>query len=441
MTRAGAADRRSFVLYFAILLTVAAVSLGWATALGWGDASPALMAGALVLAVLAELGAVPLRGGGYVSAGAAVDVAALMVLGPLPTAWINVVATAIVQGAVRRRPAHKVAHNAAAFALTALVSGAAFAAAGGRMGELRLPDDVPAMLACCAAYFLMNSLLASTALGLDSGPGLRRAWQRVFGATLVHQISFLAFGCLIAVIALRVGPWALAFLAPPALAARHTFRLYVGIRSDLKDFVRALSEVLDEVDPYTRQHSVRVAEYAVRLARGMNCSERQAEELEYAALVHDLGKIGPQHQRILHKAGALSHEDQRTLRGHPATGAGIIGRVSALRGSAEIVRLHHERPDGRGYPLGLRSDQVPLGARILNVADAFDAMTSDRPYRRALDVESALRELDRGGGSQFDRAVVDCLLELHREGRFTKLESPSTEELQLLRLRPLRART
>jgi putative nucleotidyltransferase with HDIG domain len=144
--------------------------------------------------------------------------------------------------------------------------------------------------------------------------------------------------------------------------------------------------VLEEVDPYTRQHSVRVSEYAVRLARDLASTRSAVDEVEYAALVHDLGKIGPHHQHILQKSGSLTHEEQRTLRGHPAAGADIVQTVRTLARSAEIVRCHHERPDGRGYPFGLTSTDVPVGSRILNVADAFDAMTSDRPYRRALSV-------------------------------------------------------
>jgi putative nucleotidyltransferase with HDIG domain len=188
------------------------------------------------------------------------------------------------------------------------------------------------------------------------------------------------------------------------------------------------------VDPYTRHHSVRVSQYAVRLARGLKLSESQVEETEYAALVHDLGKIGPQHQEILRKRGSLSHEEQRTLRSHPAAGADIVARVRALRRAAEIVRSHHERPDGLGYPFGLRSEDVPIGARILNVADAFDAMTSDRPYRRALSVESALQELHKGAGTQFDPGVVECLMRMHRAGQFPLLPSPSSEDLLQLQV-------
>src|SRR5204863_9199967 len=158
------------------------------------------------------------------------------------------------------------------------------------------------------------------------------------------------------------------------------------------------------------------------------------EEVEYAALVHDLGKIGPEHQRIVQTPGALSPEDVRVLHGHPAAGASIVSRVRALRRAADIVRSHHEQPDGRGYPFGLRGEDVPVGARILKVSDAFDAMTSDRPYRRALSLERALSEIERGAGTQFDARVVECLVTLHHGGKFPILPSPSREALELRRV-------
>jgi putative nucleotidyltransferase with HDIG domain len=260
-------------------------------------------------------------------------------------------------------------------------------------------------------------------------------WQRNFLSGLPHHLAFVALGTLSAVMWHTTGTWGLMLVALPVLVSRYAFQLSVELRSDLKDFVRTLTEVLEEVDPYTRHHSVRVSTYAVRLARGLRRPEAEVEEIEYAALVHDLGKIGPQHQYILQKPGALTHEEQRTLRSHPAAGAEIVAKVRTLRRVSEIVRSHHERPDGLGYPFGLRSEDVPVGARILNVADAFDAMTSDRPYRRALPVDAALQELERGAGTQFDADVVRCLLRLYAAGRFALVPSPSSEDLQLLRLR------
>jgi HD-GYP domain-containing protein (c-di-GMP phosphodiesterase class II) len=302
-----------------------------------------------------------------------------------------------------------------------------------------LPDDIAPLLLAGAVYFVFNSGLTSLVIGLTVGPSPLRVWQRNFQPALMHYLSFVALGSLVVVTYYGIGVWGLLLCVIPFLVARHSFRRYMEIHSDLKDFVRALSEVLEEVDPYTRHHSVRVSQYSMRLGRGMQLPEREVDEIEYAALVHDLGKIGPQHQHILQKPGSLSYEEQRTLRAHPAAGADIVARVRALRRASEIVRSHHERPDGRGYPYGLRSEDVPLGARILNVADAFDAMTSDRPYRRALSVDAALRELQRGAGTQFDAGVVACLMRLHESHAFELVPSPSSEDLLQLKVRPRRA--
>lgn len=427
-----------FRLYYA---TVVLVSLALLATLTPGAAPPPILplAVLLVFMALSEATPVTLPSGGYATAGDVLDIAALIILGPLWTAWLNVVSTFVVQGFVLRKPMVRVVHNMGMFALTSFAAGTAFVLAGGSVGRLRLPGDIVPLLVCGLVYFLVNSTLVSTVIGLTSGPDPWRIWQRNFLQGIVHHLSFVTLGALVALVFFAAGPWGVALFGLPYLVARHSFGVYMEIKSDLKDFVRALSEVLEEVDPYTRHHSVRVSQYAVRLARGLRLNEREVEEIEYAALVHDLGKIGPQHQHILQKPGSLSHEEQRTLREHPGAGAEIVAKVRALRRASEIVRSHHERPDGQGYPFGLSSADVPIGARILNVSDAFDAMTSDRPYRRALSVDAALGELQRGAGTQFDREVVECLLRLHRANRFPLLPSPSSEDLLQLRLKPLRA--
>ena len=426
---------RLFWAYYAAVLTAALAAFIAFTPQA-GPIHPVTVAVVLVLMMLSEATAVPLPGGGYVSVGAVLDLACLLILGPVYTAWFNAIATFVAQTLVLRKPLLKTAHNMAIFALTAFASGYAFVAAGGTVGRLNVGHDLLALLACGGVYFLCNSTFVSTVIGLTSGPSIWRQWQRIFLSGMLHHLSFIALGTLVAVVYLNAGPIGLVLFTIPFLVARRSFQLYVEIRTDLKDFVRALAEVLEEVDPYTRQHSVRVSQYAVRLARGLRLAEREVDEIEYAALVHDLGKIGPHHQHILQKPGSLSYEEQRTLRGHPAAGAAIVTRVRALKRAAEIVRSHHERPDGRGYPFGLMTGDVPIGARILNVADAFDAMTSDRPYRRALSVESALRELEQGAGTQFDSEVVACLMRLEKAGEFGLVPSPSSEELRTLKVRP-----
>jgi putative nucleotidyltransferase with HDIG domain len=427
-----------FRLYYAAVIALAAVA--FVTAAPTAGPMPMLgLAIAIALMIYSEAGPVPLPSGGYATTSAIVDLPCLLILGPFYTAILDVVSTVVVQALVLRKPWKKIVFNGASFALTDFAAGYAFLAGGGHVGRLSIWDDFGALLACGLTYFLVNSVFTSLVIGLTTGPSPLRVWERNFYQSLFHHLSFIALGILAAVTYFGVGVWGLVLFAIPFLVARHSFLHYMEIRSDLKNFVRALSEVLEEIDPYTRHHSTRVAQYAVRLARGLGRSEREVEEIEYAALVHDLGKIGPQHQHILQKPGSLSHEEQRTLRSHPAAGAEIVAKVRALRRAAEIVRSHHERPDGQGYPFGLRSADVPLGARILNVCDAFDAMTSDRPYRRALTIDAALKELKRGSGTQFDEQVVQTLVRLHECGQFALLPSPSSEDLLLLRLKPLRA--
>jgi putative nucleotidyltransferase with HDIG domain len=424
-------------LFYAAIVA-AAIGLFIQGALHAALPPPLAMAIALALMCFAESSPVQLPGGGYATAGAVLDIPCLVILGPFHTALLGVLSTFVMQGLVQRKPLSRVVLNAAIFAVTDFAAGWAFAAFGGHSrGEFW--SNLAPLAACGGVYFAVGSLLVSSAISLSTGPSLPRVWQRSFLFGFLHHLTFIALGILAAATYLSTGPWGLLLFAVPFLVARQSFLAYMEIRADLKNFVRALSEVLEEIDPYTRHHSVRVSQYAVRLARGLGLAEREVEEIEYAALVHDLGKIGPQHQHILQKPGTLSHEEQRTLRAHPGAGAEIVAKVRALRRASEIVRSHHERPDGQGYPYGLRAADVPVGARILNVSDAFDAMTSDRPYRRALSEDAALRELKRGAGTQFDAAVVECLVRLHASGQFPLIPSPSSEDLLLLRLKPLRA--
>ena len=309
-----------------------------------------LLLGGFVLLLTSELAPVTLPGGGYVTASTIFNLPCLIVFGPFWTALIDLAANGIAQGLVLRKPPVRVLHNVAIYTLGYFATAAVYTALGGRIGELRFPHDGAALLAASVAYFVVNSACVSIVIGLTAGPSPWRIWQRNFQQGLPHHLSFVALGALVAVVYASAGPWGIGLFALPFLVSRYSFKVDLELKSDMKDFVRALTEVLEEVDPYTRHHSVRVSQYALRLARGMGRPEREVEEIEYAALVHDIGKIGPQHQHILQKPGSLSHEEQRTLRAHPAAGAEIVARVRALRRASEIVRAHHERPDGLGDP-------------------------------------------------------------------------------------------
>lgn len=211
---------------------------------------------------------------------------------------------------------------------------------------------------------------------------------------------------------------ALIFVALVTLAAGASRELERRRRESKSAFVstlRALAEAVDLRDPYTAGHSQRVAKYSVILAREMNVSEREVGEIENAALLHDLGKIGVP-DRVLFKAAPLDADEKLIIGRHPVIGASLLRDVRELDDVVPCILHHHERIDGRGYPDGLEGDAIPNGARIIAVADAFDAMTTDRPYRRAMGPDSAVAELLRGEGTQFDRRYVLAFAELVRRG-------------------------
>ena len=192
-------------------------------------------------------------------------------------------------------------------------------------------------------------------------------------------------------------------MATVLAAEAETQSTYVGA-------IRALALALDARDPYTAGHSERVSALSVTIGRQMGLSAEDIDILRLGALLHDFGKIGIS-DNVLRKPGALTDEEFELIKEHPALGARILRTVPFLTQHLPIVELHHERPDGRGYPYGLTADEIPMLARIVHVADAFDAMTSARAYRPALDSGYATRELWRGAGTQFDSEVVQALVQ------------------------------
>jgi ribonuclease P protein subunit RPR2 len=179
------------------------------------------------------------------------------------------------------------------------------------------------------------------------------------------------------------------------------------LRESYTDMIRTLAFVVEAKDPGTRAHLARTHDYAVELARAVDPPMAEDQQLRYGFLLHDVGKVGVP-EAILNKRGPLDEREWRVMRTHPLLGVQMVAGIKSLGHAVEVIRCHHERWDGAGYPAGLRGEEIPLGARIFAVADAFDAMTSTRPYRRALPLERAYREIADGAGSQFDPTVVDA---------------------------------
>ena len=175
--------------------------------------------------------------------------------------------------------------------------------------------------------------------------------------------------------------------------------------------IKSLAEAIEEKDLYTRGHSERVMKYAIKIAEKLNFPPAEIEKIQYAGILHDVGKIGIP-ENILKKKGSLTDEEYKKIKEHPLKGAKILMHMTGLKDIVLMVKYHHERPDGKGYPEGLKGDEIPIGARILALADTFDAMTSTRPYRKGMDIETVKEEINRYAGTQFDKNLSEIVIEM-----------------------------
>lgn len=201
----------------------------------------------------------------------------------------------------------------------------------------------------------------------------------------------------------------LSTFASQASVAIENARLYAKMKDQYLSMVAALAAAIETKDAYTHGHSKNVMEYAVKIAQEFDLSDDEIETIRYAGLLHDIGKIGIK-DVILTKQDALTPEEKQELRNHPKYGAFIMEQVDFLKDIAPLTLYHHERYDGTGYPLGLRADDIPLGARILAVADTYDSMIADRPYRKAFPYDHVVREMKKVSGSQLDPRIVEVFL-------------------------------
>jgi HD-GYP domain-containing protein (c-di-GMP phosphodiesterase class II) len=194
----------------------------------------------------------------------------------------------------------------------------------------------------------------------------------------------------------------LGVFASHTASALQNSHLYSRLRTMNEDVIRSFAQAVEAKDYYTRGHSERVAEYACRLARALGMESREVERLQIAGMLHDIGKIGIP-DRILLKPGALTGDEYEVMKRHSVVGRDILGPVEAMKDITDLIYHHHERMDGQGYPDGLAGDQIPFLARIICLADSYEAMTSNRAYRQALPMGKVLYTLERGAGSQWDR--------------------------------------
>lgn len=385
-----------------VYLSVTAVSFYWADFF--------ILA---TLVVLAEAVGVGLARDGRVSVSFSIWFAGIILLGLPGAAWVTFMSTFSLFAIRRNDPVYKYIFNAGQFILTGAISGYAYIASGGTpallSGAIKFPQTLAPLLLCASALFLTNTTLTTFAAAFAKSIPFKNVWLMNVRPFILNALAMAVIGIILAQLYVTVGAGSLILILIPLVIARQTFQVYAKLHGVYLGTVRSLVTAIEAKDHYTKGHSERVANYAVSIARQMHMPEDVVEKLEFAALLHDVGKVGIS-KSILNKIERLTPDEFKEIQNHPQTGASIIKDIRFLKDSVPIVLYHHERVNGTGYLRGIKGKNIPLAAKILAVADSFDAMTSARPYRPPLDTEMAVNELLVNGGTQFDKCVVDAFL-------------------------------
>jgi putative nucleotidyltransferase with HDIG domain len=430
------------VLYYSVVIVGAALCgsqfVPHASTDGWHG-----FATLIVLAIVLERYGMTIYGDTHVSGGV-VALFAIAILYGAPGAALAAPIVVLAAEVRTDSPWHTRLFNMSCYTVANVVAALIFRGIIDVSGSVTIWWVVAALPAIAVNYGI-NASLVTTAFSLRSGQRWLPVWKEKYQWIVPYYVIFGLLGLALATAYLALGvAGILAFAAPP-LMMRVAMHQYVSkteqtvlelkqknfelqtANQDILAMTRRLTETydgtlealvlaLDARDHETKGHSFRVAAYAMAIARHMGLEENNQDwiDMQRGALLHDIGKIGVP-DFILHKPGPLTPEEWTDMKRHPHIGHEMLKEISFLTGAAAIVHAHHERFDGKGYPLGLASDEIPIGARIFTIADAFDAMTSDRPYRKALTPEAAWQEVLRHSGTQFDPQVVQAFLSAFEE--------------------------
>lgn len=273
-----------------------------------------------------------------------------------------------------------------------------------------------ASLISALVYIFINGLILARLLAFVNHTNFMKIWVSTFRWAILNFIAISGLSVMIVFAYAYTGIEVVILLFGPLLLARYSFKLYLNMKNNFMETIQALSAAIEQKDPYTQGHSQRVCDLAEKLGQELKLRTYELEQLRYAAILHDIGKIGIP-ESILNKPGSLTREEFDQIKNHPLMGVNILQKIDFLKEVTLIMQNHHEYYDGSGYPEGKAGDRIPFLSRIITLADAYDAMTSDRPYRAALSPEHAIEEIQDKSGSQFDPQVVRAFLKLYKEGK------------------------
>lgn len=361
-------------------------------------------------------------GAGNVSGGSSIGFLPLFTLlllfGPVATVGTMAITGPVVEYLIRRKEPLRANFNIAQYIAATALGGMAFSAAGGTALLLtgsspeasRILDLVGPFVLFAVVVLLFNNSAVAFAIAISQDLSFREVWSKLVarsGANILSDLLVAPVAIAVAALYLQVGIVGLLMAILPLLFIRHSYLTTFRLQQANRDLIKALVKAIETRDPYTSGHSLRVAQLATSIAEAMGLSGKEIDRIESAALLHDIGKIEGVYSDILKKPAALSPEERAVIESHVTKGAELLRALTSFGDDVILPVLHHhEHIDGSGYPEGLEGEAIPLGARIIKVCDAVDAMLSDRPYRKALNLDEVYEQLRLYAGAQFDARIV-----------------------------------
>ncbi len=365
-----------------------------------------------ILAAITDSLPVSLPRGGRVTVTVAVAYASIVLFGPLVSVCIMIFAN-LISELLSKSQLYKFTFNCAQFILATGTAGLVYQYLGGENYAVSFNNLIP-YLGAAVCYITVNAIAFSIAFSLVNGVSIYVVWLSHIRWAIPNMLLLAPLGLLMAKLYTYTGPMGVILFFAPLLLARYIFKSYMDTREVYLNTLEALASALDAKDKYTKGHSDRVAGYAVELARQLKLREDQVEAVNHMAFLHDIGKIGISDE-LLTRVGRLDVSEFDKIKLHPVIGEHILKELNYLGSYTHFVRSHHEKYDGSGYPDGLKGREIPLGARIITLADSFDAMTTDRSYRAKMTPEEALEEVKRCSGTHFDPELVEAFVALRSE--------------------------
>jgi putative nucleotidyltransferase with HDIG domain len=335
--------------------------------------------------------------------------ALIVLLGP---SWAMLIAGTtflVADAAVRRKPLVKIVHNTAKEVVAVGVAGWIYVGLGGVPSFTQFNLAIVPFTVAVTVYFLINIGAPAIAIALSSGVHVSESWRRLVGGSLLFDFMASPLALLLAFLYTKAQLWGVIVVTVPLFLVRHVYAVNLQIEQVNRDLLELMVKAIEARDPYTSGHSLRVSKIAGALARNIGLQGKLVEQIETAALLHDVGKIHEEYALILRKGGPLTEQEKAVIKTHPIRSFELVRTISGFRGGVDLaVRHHHENFDGSGYPDGLSGKAIPIGARIIMIADTADAMTTDRPYRTAMTFDAVAAELDEYSGRQFDAELVEA---------------------------------